>query len=92
MVFSPDSEPSTVSSTYVGYLRKDGSISWRFAVGDVVYGSPFLMHTPNEDVLCMAARSGILFFLNTRGEEVRLVWGFVGTKLYPFPKFLLCFI
>ena len=77
------SEPSTVSLTYFGYLRKDGSTCWRFAVGDVVYGSPFLMHTPNEDVLCMAARSGILFFLNTRGEEVRPVRGICGNQTVP---------
>eukprot|EP00434_Breviolum_minutum_P031204 symbB.v1.2.027596.t1/scaffold2834.1/size69276/3 len=61
---------ATHGQTLFAISLKDGSISWRFAVGDVVYGSPFLMHTPNEDVLCMAARSGILFFLNTRGEEV----------------------
>lgn len=34
----------------------------------------------------MAARSGILFFLNTRGEEVRPVWGICENQTVPISE------
>ncbi|CAJ1382454.1 unnamed protein product [Effrenium voratum] len=44
----------------------DGAIRWQVSIGDVVYGSPFLVESSRNPALCIATRRGKLFFLDAR--------------------------
>ncbi|CAJ1363751.1 unnamed protein product [Effrenium voratum] len=44
----------------------DGAIRWQVSIGDVVYGSPFLVEPSRNPALCIATRRGKLFFLDAR--------------------------
>eukprot|EP00435_Cladocopium_sp_Y103_P029542 s2313_g7.t1 len=60
--------------THGGYLyciTISGAITWRFSLGDVIYGAPFVV---SDDALvglvAVATRGGTVLLVDTKGEEV----------------------
>ena len=48
------------------YCIISGSIAWRLALGDVIYGSPFLV----GERVAVATRGGTLLLVDAKGEEI----------------------
>ena len=59
--------------THGGHLYRiiSGRIAWRLAVGDVIYGSPFVVSDGGTGAfVAVATRGGRLLLVDAKGEEI----------------------